>query len=62
MHFELEAPTRRRKKWRVVGYLDGRLSGDQWVCDSEWIAKEVLRRLRAGEKPGWVASYLRGLE
>lgn len=59
MYYEIQRPTRTKKKWSVVGYLDGRLSGDRWFCDDEFIAKEVCRILRAGEDASWLASYVR---
>src|SRR3990167_1341200 len=41
------------RRWTVDG-PEGR-----WVCDSEEIAREVVRRLNAGKAPGWAAHDLR---
>lgn len=53
MMFVLVKPEGRRRLWRVKG------PGVYWTCDSEAIARELLRRLKAGKAPGWVAHDLR---
>lgn len=57
-NFKLVKPVGRRRLWRVEGYVGDKLTGT-WSCDSEEIARAVLRRLKAGDSPRWVAHDLR---
>lgn len=59
--FALQAPAGRRQLWRVQQLVDGREVGF-YRCDGEDIARELLRRLQAGQAPGWVAHDLRHLK
>lgn len=56
--YKLVKPAGRRRSWRVEVYLHGRYGGE-WTCDSEAIARELLRRLKAGTAPGWLAREFR---
>lgn len=58
MTFTLVEPHGRRRLWRVEGHVGAKLAGT-WRCDSEEIARELLRRLSDGRAPGWVAHDLR---
>jgi hypothetical protein len=58
MTFFLIKPEGRRRLWRVEERINGKRHG-AWVCDSEAIARELLRRLRNGKPPGWIARDLR---
>lgn len=56
--FKIVKPEGRRRLWKVEGYVNGKLAGE-WSCDSEEISREVLKRLKKGRTPGWVAHDLR---
>lgn len=56
--YKLVKPRCRRKSWRVESYFGGHYAGE-WACDSEAIARELMKRLKAGKAPGWIAKDLR---
>ena len=58
MTFALVKPEGRRRLWRVEHRVRRKMLG-YWICDSEAIARELLKRVKKGPAPGWVAHDLR---
>lgn len=56
--FAIVAPVGHQKKWHVRGYVSNRWV-ETWACDSEAIAKLVMKRLRKGQSPGWAGRDVR---
>lgn len=55
----LVKPAGRRKLWRVENRTTAGRRLGYWRCDSEEIARELIRRVSAGKDPGWIAHDLR---